>query len=620
VRASEQPRIIVGRWQVTYHVPEGHPSAGDLCQHLNASIETDVSQACAALLNQPTTQNDPAIYLIRRLDLAVNVSLSERTVERSAKHLGEQLAAIIQKTISSEESDSMIRFPDRAAYLARFALDLAAGRAWGKWYFQEFDPLRQLSASRAICEALSGDPSQTGPALKHLMHLHGLHQVLESLTPRDSETLFRAWQANAGAAKPSAACIGRMLAYAGELPFRSSQPGDHNFRDGLWWATLAAAAQSPEPEDDAARLASIQALLDVRRVLANLSFGERADALDRLARGDVEGANGLAPRHGFTDALSSLQLFADHIHGDLHRAQQAEGALFGEQDYLRHAKKSRPIPRGPANPSLHAGIFRLGPSFVESGCEAILAGSASAALFRHLVAMKCLGAARAASSGHDPAVQIFSGLEEDWEAALAELPEHAIAGLSERIFADNLTRDRQGPPWLVEFVTLPHSASQAVLMRDASSAAWLDAAIAETQQEAEAWAARYTASGCLLRFRNSEPVPEQTLRPVDPHLRYYSLAGLSLPPDLDLALTILAHRTISRFQRGLIGLEHSSPQHLYENILAGTGFLRDTGESFEVELPAPALSVVLRLCGVLEHTFALPWIGEKSICIRPLTD
>jgi hypothetical protein len=522
--------VVIDRWHVTYHVPYNETAVHEASERLTASIENDVAEACGDLMSRYAASHDASVILIRRLDFNVNLSLS--AVRESARQWGEQVATAIQHTIAGDD-DSVMRFSDRGAYLARFALDLAHGRAWGKWYYSEFETLRALSTSRAICEALIREPEHTPGAFVRLMELHGLYTVLEALTPGDAETVFRVWHDHTGASSQAVTrgWIGRVLDYAINLPFRASRRGHHAFHDGLWWAALAA-SRNRDAASDPSLLASIDALLSIRRMSSGLSIAARADVIRLLAEGDIDAAHVFAI--GQPDARNTLARLAVLIDGDLHWAQQAEGALFGEQDYLRGDANPRLIPRGPAIPSPHAGIFRLGPSFTATLAPPFLAATGEAALVRHLIAMKCLGAESAA---HDPAVRLFSGVEDGWENSLADL----------------------------------------VISED---------------------------------------------EPEDVDLSYYSAKTESIPAGTDSALSLCAYRVIQHFQRRLIGLERSSPRHVYDNILAGVGFVRDNVETVEVELPPPPLSVLLRLAGILEEEYVLRWMaaGERTVCLRQLKD
>src|ERR1035438_5180753 len=111
-------------------------------------------------------------------------------------------------------------------------------------------------------------------------------------------------------------------------------------------------------------------------------------------------------------------------------------------------------------------------------------------------------------------------------------------------------------------------------------------------------------------------------RPMLDDLAYFTL-GDAIPEisaELELAATLLARGVLKQFARRLIGFDGSSAEYLHRSFLAGCGFVRDAGERIEVELPDPPLSIVLKLAGILGETYALPWIGGRSICLLRLPE
>ena len=626
-------------------------------------VKTEVAQACAQWLERAIGSADPSVWLIRRLDLDLSLAVNQTSAEGTGKRWGEQLAESIYRTIDrGEENDSVLHFPNRAAYLARFVRDLAAGRAWGKWYYQEFESLRRLSISRAICEAFVGQPDQTGPALESLMAIHGLRDVLCALTPHDAKRVFQAWRSGTSSVDGSSESVwvGKLLQLWVETPFRdvgSSLSEDNPFRDGLWWAALAV-ARHPGSEADGGLMAAVDALLELRSVLSSLSPARRARVIECLASGDIEAAGLLASQEGVNGHLKALEFFSRNMHGDLNWVSQVEGVLLGEREYLQRSASPRLIARGPAVPSPFAGVFRLGPSFLASGCEEILAvcDPDVSGLLRHLLAMKCMGGERASMAENDTAMRLFSGFGEGSVAGALEALDPGLIDLHrlQTVLADVLRSlgRCQGACWLAETVSLPHSEQQAILLRDVIQDEWIFGAplsgIAEVIAQASDLAE--TESVFLWRGGDSGHMPPPTdhrwlsldrdagveeelagefhvplsrftraLRPPAEDLAYFSLLNVfpQIQPEFDLTWTLVSRAILKHFARRLIGFDMSSPAYVYQHFLAGTGFVRDSGERIEVELPSSDLSIILRLSGLLNETYVLPWIEGREICLRP---
>lgn len=239
----------------------------------------------------------------------------------------------------------------------------------------------------------------------------------------------------------------------------------------------------------------------------------------------------------------------------------------------------------------------MGPSFL-AALNPIIDAS-----LRHLIAIKCMRAAQS----DDVALRTFSAYKAPSSAAIAPIP-------PDHTGADTLT--------FADFIPEANT----VLLRDLFADQWIAGAVVSSEVEARSWASQFdtswledlSAERIAVDFKLPLHRVERLLRPAAGDLAYFSLPDLA--PDLDLALTLLARRVMKHFARRVIGLELSSPQHLYQNILAGTGFIRDTGQRLEIELPSPPLAAVLSLSGLLEETYSLPWLQGREICLLPLRD
>jgi hypothetical protein len=635
-------RINIARWNITYLAAAGG-HAVDLRHRMDRMVRAEVADASAGRLTGAISADDPSVWLIRELNL--DLAADPVQAEASAKLWGERLASTIQRTIANGDEDGcVLHFPSRAAYLARFARDVAAGVAWGKWYYEEFSSLLSLPPSRAICEALTSQTSHTGPAILSLIAIRGLQHVLYRLTEMDARTIFETWQ-NALPASSDAgesAWVGRLLQVWSETPFREPNTGREYrpYRDGLWWAALAITRYSGTCAERAP-LHFIKHLLDLRSVLAVLDHKSRVQVILALAKGDLEEATGITVKQGAYDPSASLEFFRRNMQGDQDWAREAQGVLLGEQEYLKKTPVPKVIAHGPAIPSLHAGIFRLGPSFLASGFQNSLADldANQAALIRHIVAVKSLGQPRAAGAGADTGLRLFSGFTgPSMTEALA------TTDLTKWIWPDS--RESYGSCWLLDVV------DQTIFLRDVVEDEWVLAILFGPKQadwdDAVARAASHASqlsdsSLRVLLLRSARTtsvrgviplgevdlsqlafdlhVPQQKLqrgmRPIGDEVAYFSLneAFPEIPAELDLAATLAARAVLKHFARRLIGFDTSSAEHLYQSFLAGVGFVRDTGERIEVELPQPPLAIVLSMAGMLEETYTLPWIQRREVCL-----
>lgn len=287
--------------------------------------------------------------------------------------------------------------------------------------------------------------------------------------------------------------------------------------------------------------------------------------------------------------------------------------------------------------------------------------------------MKCLGRSRGLETVSDAALRLLSGFTgRSFPDALQDLDENSVSAEAlQRILLRALLGSGRydGHCLLVETAPVPESDHSALVVRDVYGGYWIAAISLDSCDSADPAALEsLLRSTCdvvgrrpkvlLLRgaitnslaIRNvlhpfadqlflgeSDPSafgnalaselnvsPErlaQLLPTAVDHLQYFSLLGVwprvALDPRLDLTLTLFACAALRQFARRLMGFESSSPEYLYQNFLAGLGIIHSYPEKCEVRLPRSPLFLVLRLCGLHEQTFRVPWIKEREVCLFP---
>ena len=623
---SGEHSITIDRWRITYFAPDDETSPLQLRRRLDNLFRSEVAGHCDRFLHQALDPADPSVWRIRRLTLDLAADSNHSLEDGASSIWGSELAACIVRSIHrGDDADSVIWFPNRAAYLAQFARDLAAGRAWGKWFYQEFESLAGLPAGNAIREALTADTDVTALAILALMQLNGIQEVLRALTPADTRRIFQACRQNASA--PSVhqgGWVGLLLQLWTETPLRTSGTVDP-YRDAIWWLAIALSRHGGA-ECDAGLFDAIEGLLEIRRVFSVIRSMQTRDQIVRdLSAGRISSAVAQAIANGAATPESALSLLADSMQGDLHWVNEAIGVLLADEDYRRNATAARLITHGPSVAASFGGVFRLGPSFL-----ATLPDSLATPLVLHLLAIKCLGGERAAASAEDAALKIFSGLDAScFETAIEEQgcsapldPDAAFRMLRSHL---NAAGRCDGASWQTEVAQLPMPGGErrrvAVLcerLRDE----WIAAAVLP-DDAAESAAVMDRMATLSAEFGGDERgAGRRVPRPIEEDFAHFSLHEYlpQLDREFDLFLTVTARAILRHFARRLPAFASSSPEHLYRNFLAGDGFLRDRGDRIEVELPPVPLSLVLRIAGIHDEQYSLPWWKGRKVCILPLTD
>jgi hypothetical protein len=683
VPSSDTARLTVNRWEGIYTVPEDHPDPEALRRRLDDLVGEHLAQACAHWLSFAVDPADPSVWRIRDLHLDFSLDPDFASSERIAKGWGEHLATRIHKILEyGEENDSVLHFPHRAGYLAQFILDLAAGRAWGKWYYEEFDSLRSLPVNRAISAAFVGEKGMVVDILRQIAALRRLEEVLPAIGEGDAGEIYEACFDPSGA-QPSAGdervWTSRFLESWNDALLRPPH-GDCRFRDAL--RILArVGAQFPGVEQSEPARSALFGLLELRCVLSQLRSSRVVDRiLCGAANGDLSQCIELALAEGAADPVRGLEFLARVSDGDTHWTQQAAAVLLS--DSLREATLlSQGRLSDESIGSFFAGAFLLGPSFVELGVGHLAAAAVCnssdpetlAATLRHLVILKCLGRSRVSEAAFDAGLRLFSGFHRpSLFDELNTVPADSVRlNVLQKDFLQALLGADQydGRCLLLEVLPLSGSPRRALILRDVLRDQWIVSSVLpenspdilatcrllirstleitdkrpevlfllgdlplsrEEQESLLPFAGNLINLHCDSTEQCGELAaifgvsPERfarLLQTSDDDLEYFTLHGLwpemAFDPAWDLAFTLIARSCLKNFARRLMGFESSGPEHLYRNVLAGMGAIRSSSEKIEVRLPRCPLFIVLRLCGLHEQSFRVPWLQERDICLLP---
>ncbi|HEY6245726.1 MAG TPA: hypothetical protein VIX17_17370 [Pyrinomonadaceae bacterium] len=177
-------RLQIRRVHAEYLLPADHPAPVRLRDRLDAEIKHNLTHTLRSSLSSWFSESDTSLWFVRQLELdfPVNATGSSEHVSRT---FTSQLGRVLTDAIGDcANQDNVVRFANRAEYLAHFLSDIAAGTAWGKWYYESFFGLRFLPTSAAIRTAVCDEPD-TGKMALLLLRSDELIGVLRALSPND---------------------------------------------------------------------------------------------------------------------------------------------------------------------------------------------------------------------------------------------------------------------------------------------------------------------------------------------------------------------------------------------------------------------------------------------------
>jgi hypothetical protein len=209
-----QSRLTIGRLASRYFVTHDHPDPAAIAGRLDRAalgLPTHLASALAPL----DTDAPDAVWLLRSIE--VELTLNAGT---DADTLAVAWARALARTLSTRlhaDAGGLVRFPDRAAYLASFLRDLVEGDAWSLWYYQPFGGLRVLPLAAALRTALLADPAQGRRALL-LQEPWQAVRTLSALGANEAARVLNGLDAPAGDSAPAPATLAEAVLAAWREP------------------------------------------------------------------------------------------------------------------------------------------------------------------------------------------------------------------------------------------------------------------------------------------------------------------------------------------------------------------------------------------------------------------
>lgn len=553
--------LFVERLHNRYLVPAEQLDAELLRDRLEWSVRGDLPTALASLLDRALKSDDPSVWFVRELalDFAVNTEIDHGV---AARVWAEQIACELIETMGCPDA-GVIRFSNRAAYLAQFLGDILDGAAWDKWYYDQFTGLRMLSVTAALRTAILDD-SDIGLEALGFLGARTL-QLARTLCPADAARLLSVWSAGgSGADMPSA--IAAVAAAVRDPHVEAGEEHCHAL-------TLFLSAYRNHPAFDR------RALAEASRAVAHLCR--------YIAAGHLSANHLRAPEH-LGAVFEELSPDRASILKPLLAADSSDLALM-----LPNPPQASPVTAA-AGFTHFGGIFLLLPLIEELPSDDAFLGwpapdddrTSAAALVRFLVLVKCLGKHQALGCSSDPLVRKCLAIPPElaWDSIAAwsrALRPRDLERLLDSLFKGHLENGAaEGPPF--ELAKARRSGAPAILQIDGARGLWV---------------------------RPLRPPPEaKASRDITPDLAYLSLPRtLPIGRAVDLALSIAAQGVMRCFAWKLPGFSQSSLQYLAANFLNCTAAVEWQPARAVVHLGRTPLNLILGMTGLNRCEFDVSW-------------
>lgn len=553
--ASEAPvsTLFIGRLHNQYLVP-AELSWEDLRHRCESSLQADLMSSISRSLDRRLPAQDPSLWFVRKLALDFPVS-AEAPGHIVADVWAEEIAAGLVETLVRGRGEDVIRFPDRAAYRARFFLDLADGSAWSKWYYAPFDGLRALSLTAALRTAMLDSMETTLEALDLLGDQ--AFQLVRALCPGDAARVLTGLTAG-----PSAGGLEEcVLAAIGAVETAPYADEDHRALNLYLSARRNTSGRGGHLLGDAVRaVARLLRCLEERPAAHNLNDSDDLATLYRAF--GPEHAPVLAPLLSCPGAVLNL----------LHSGKRAGGA---ERRYTHFG-----------------GVFLLLPLIDELP----LPDWPDADIVRFLILVKCLGRDRALGCFRD-------ALLRDLLRIKPELDADQLAQWSQGVRREHLDR------WLAALLDWHMRKGTAAGPPFHSRQAQRRGApvILSVDRAREIWTGYPAAGSVDAEFSGA----------VTKDLDYLSLPrNLGVRRGVDLALSVAAQGVLRNFAWKLPGFALSSLPHLFANFLDCCAAVEEASDLCVIRLGRAPLHLILGMAGLNRRSYQLSWM-ERPCAVFP---
>ena len=614
--------LCIERLHHRYLIPSGDPVPAYARNLSEDAVAQSLSDALENVLRHAFVPDDPSLWFIPRLEVGfpLNQQIEEsRVPELCAMEIAAELLDALDR-----QDDGIVRFANDADFLAHFLLDLAAGSAWNKWYYADFDGLRSLSISAAIRTAVCDRPEVSRDAFNLLSEAQ-CATLARALSSADADRIMSAL-----------AC---------------SSPQDH---DGCFEAISHAWSDALFlPAEDDIRRALVLFLSCCRhdKSLSSEELRASAIATARLFRCLYERPD---KADEILSALRDCNLHALMSSVGFQSSQVIAPCLSCPSDALEGLLQrvsgrpsTNPQTRRETRFTAFGGAFLLLPLLDEFPFESIAESWPEveeidpAILLRLVVLAKCLGAQRARGCLQDPLLRDFlatppqmdSSQIADWLDALTPAHLQTLLVLAAKW---NLELGAINAETFV-FIQPECVGSRITILLESLRGTWLFAAPTESgvapatflfselpqpgqllcDDSCSEFAGLFPQSQ-IRSLAGTETIPGLRLSKLASDLEYLSLPRELCPsPEVDAALSVIAQSILRRFAWKLPGFALSSLEYLFNNFLDCSAAVESAMQQQTICLGRPPLHLVLGIAGLNRCSYRLSWLPDSTCFIFP---
>jgi len=575
--------------------------------------------ALSRIITPAFPENDESLWFIRQLHVATDLNISFDTYD-AARSLAVQTTRAIVNEMSAVDSSNIVRFGNRAQYLAAFLADLVEGTAWQHWYYRGFDGLTLLPLSAALRTAISKD-ADTGLSALHYLPPPVARKIVGQLADHDARRIFELMGDNTTEEEEAEFDI----AIDALKHFAMQELG----REKLSLVLLVEVTRSIGGRGKStARMC--EALAALVRCIRSISTAGRRQVLRAFENQDI---TLLSHAAGVTDAnaISPLLHLSDSSRARILQSIREESA--GTASTTDGSATVQTTPFGGAF-FLLPMIDRL-PLGQESLDLSLQHDEELIATLRWLLLVKCFGQAHASAAGRDPLIRVLTGVSPAVLAAdvgrlcarqvrVWQLDRLLTGFLQYRLANQTIGRE------IGAFATAGSAKGEDTVLVDGMRGCWVLIVRSSKDDRALKSALREFPYLPELLLSRDEAVRQNgksadlvepllaSLEHLSEDVNYFSLPPeFGLPSHHDRVLSVVAQGLMRDFAWCLPGFAWSGPSYLRENFLDCEATLEQEGQRCVVTLGRAPLNLILNVAGINRRHYELSWSRGRRFELYP---
>jgi hypothetical protein len=603
--------LHIHRLATEYFIPNDHPDPLGWRSQCDGNLERHLLPELQETLNSRLNQQATDVWLIKHLaiNFEVNTAWEPAMLTHTyANQIGQALEDLLAQV---GDGENVLWFPNWAAFLARFLLDLASGHAWNRWYYQSFAGLRALSTSAGLRTALERD-GEAG--LEALLQLGAqAREVLEALNANDARRV---------------------------LEYLSQSVGDET----VGWLAVERALQTP----------TITAKTHPALALYLNTCALEPTARGRTLRLIVTSLIVLQlwlHEHPARTHATLIQALEHNNLADLYRLVGSEAErlspLLGRphewlQKMVAHLGGAAHPTAGPtieneARDTHFGGLFLLLPQIDEFPWQEAsrdwpdLDDVPAALLLRFLVLIKCCGTTQASRAFYDPVWRDLMLIPPTLDMASLHAWQRQIRPLHKRQLLETNRRYQHERHRIGDHLVLARvrtSGQPRALLLEATRGLWMDWITTSRSEHLTEWLSGWLSQSKTqaklwldptwqnlvnhdqLRLHLAPDLPDgmdpQRLTQIASDLEHIALPkSFAINPNLDRCFSILTQNMLRHFAWKLPGFATSGFPYLQHNFLEFSASIETQETHHLVRLGKPPLHLILHMTGLNRNTYRL---------------